>query len=93
MASSRDVTAAPGGKGIPSLDRKSPKRPLSDAMSMESAVEPRMGIPSRSNACDRLIAVWPPNCTMLAGYSGESDCSSNSFSRMSSMLSSSRGSK
>ena len=35
---------------------------------MESAVDPRMGIPSQSRAWDRFIAVWPPNCTIEGGH-------------------------
>ena len=94
MACSRSATAAPGGFGMPTRDRNSSKRCRSEAVSIERAVEPRIGRPEDSNAWERLIAVWPPNCTTDAGASSSpAAVTVDSFSMMSRRLSESRGSK
>ena len=67
---------------------------LSDAVSIDLAVDPNMGRFASSKVWERLIAVCPPNWTIEGGVLflslyGKID----SFSMMSLTLSSSRGSK
>src|SRR3972149_3761194 len=66
-ASSTVVTAAPGGWGMPRRSIRSSKRARSSAMSIASALEPRMGWLARWRGVARLIAVWPPNWTIEGG--------------------------
>ena len=66
----------------------------SEAVSMERAVEPSIGMSALSRDWERLIAVCPPNCTIAAGKTiSFSSVTMASFSRMSRTLSSSSGSK
>ena len=61
---------------------------------MDCAVEPRIGSRALSSDCDRLIAVWPPNCTIEGGMIGSPlSAPMASFSSMSLTDSSSSGSK
>ena len=86
-------TVLPGGLGRSASLRNASNRSLSDAMSMASAEDPKMGILIASNCWDKFIAVCPPNCTTLGGYTSLSGDSIFSLSRISNTLSISSGSK